>query len=153
MRGVKHYGKNIVTIVKNCGTINLKFLALEIFYLKCFIELFEILFVRILDLPPKILCRNHLLGEHRELHAIWIVITEKKKGYSKHPETLRWIGKLDAMYRRHEDLVIEIISRGYAHKSPLDKRKAVGNPKQEEFIDSKTKQIQILKQKGCDCKT
>jgi len=38
---------------------------------------------------PDKLCRNHLLGEHREIHAIWAVITEKKKGYSMHPETIR----------------------------------------------------------------
>jgi len=107
--------------------------------------------MRIWDIPPKKLCRNHLLGEHRELHAIWVVITEKKKGYSKHPETLRWMGKLNAMYSRHGDLVNEMNERGYVHKSPLDKRKAVGKSKQDVFVDSPSKQIQILKQKGCDC--
>lgn len=35
--------------------------------------------MRIWDLSPKRLCRNHLLGEHRELHAIW---AGGKKGYS-----------------------------------------------------------------------
>jgi hypothetical protein len=107
--------------------------------------------MRIWDISPKKLCRNHLLGEHRELHAIWTVITEKKKGYSKHPETLRWVGKLNAMYSRHEDLVEEMINRGYRHKSPLDKRKAVGKSKQDVFVDSPFRQIQILKQKGCNC--
>ena len=107
--------------------------------------------MRIWDLQTKKLCRNHLLGEHRELHAMWAVITEKKKGYSKHPETLRWIGKLNAMYSRHEDLVEEMINRGYLHKSPLDKRRAVGKLKQDMFIDSPARQIQILKHKKCDC--
>lgn len=45
--------------------------------------------MRIWDISPGKLCKNHLLGEHRELHAIWTVITENKKGYSKHPETIR----------------------------------------------------------------
>jgi hypothetical protein len=112
--------------------------------------------MRIWDISPKKLCRNHLLGEHS--HAMWAVITEKKKGYSKHPETLRWVGKLNAMYSRHEDLVEEMINRGYRHKSPLDKRKAVGKSKQDVFVDSPfrqiqilKRQIQILKQKGCNC--
>jgi hypothetical protein len=31
------------------------------------------------------LCRNHLLGEHQELHAIWSVLVNGKKGYAHHP--------------------------------------------------------------------
>ena len=108
--------------------------------------------MRIWDISPKFLCRNHLLGEHRELHAMWVVITENKKGYSKHPETLRWNGKLKAMYLRHEKLVFEMKSRGYNHQSPLDKRKATGHAIQDVFVDSPLKQIQILKKKNCDCK-
>lgn len=108
--------------------------------------------MRIWDISPKLLCRNHLLGEHRELHAMWAVITENKKGYSKHPETLRWIGKLKAMYFRHEKLVSEMKSRGYNHQSPLDKRKAVGGGIQDIFIDTPMDQIRILKNKKCDCK-
>lgn len=107
--------------------------------------------MRIWDIPPKKLCRNHLLGEHRELHAMWVVITEGKKGYSRHPETIRWKKKLRAMYIRHDELVIEMIKRGYSHKSPLDKRKATGGSQQDIFIDSPSKQVQILKKKNCNC--
>lgn len=108
--------------------------------------------MRIWDVSPRKLCRNHLLGEHRELHAMWSVITNNKKGYSLHPETLRWKGKLKALYSRHEELVFEMIRRGYSHKSPLDKNKATGLSKQDVFVDSPQKQVQILKQKNCDCK-
>ena len=108
--------------------------------------------MRIWDIPPKKLCRNHLLGEHRELHAMWAVITEHKKGYSLHPETMRWRGKLKALYFRHEKLVSEMTRRGYSHHSPLDKRKATGPSLQTTFVDLPSKQIQILKQKGCNCK-
>jgi len=107
--------------------------------------------MRIWDLPPSKLCRNHLLGEHRELHAMWIIITENKKGYAHHPETIRWRGKLKAMYLRHEELVKELDKRGYDHKSPLDKRKATGKSKQDVFVDLPSKQIKIIKQKGCSC--
>ena len=82
---------------------------------------------------------------------MWVVITENKKGYSLHPETLRWKGKLKAMYLRHEELVDEMTKRGYNHNSPLDKRKATGKQIQDVFVDIPEKQIQILKQKGCKC--
>lgn len=107
--------------------------------------------MRIWDIHPRKLCRNHLLGEHRELHAMWAVITENKKGYSMHPETLRWKGKLKAMYARHEELVNEMNRRGFVHKSSLDKRKATGKSIQDEYVDPLSTQIGILKKKGCPC--
>jgi hypothetical protein len=108
--------------------------------------------MRIWDIPPNKLCRNHLLGEHRELHAIWTIITENKKGYSNHPETLRWKGKLKALYNRHELLVEEMKLRGYNHKSPLNSNLAVGNSLQNDFVDSIDYQIKILRNKNCNCK-
>ena len=78
-----------------------------------YIEYFVL--IRIWDISSSRLCRNHLLGEHRELHAMWTVITEKKKGYPMHPETIRWKGKLKTMYLRHEELVKEMNCRGYKH--------------------------------------
>ena len=108
--------------------------------------------MRIWDLSPKILCRQHLLGEHRELHAVWTVITQKKTGYSRHPETLRWIGKTKALYARHEALVHEMRRRGYNHSSPLDKRLARGSARQRNFVDSPQRQCKLLMRKGCDCK-
>ncbi len=108
--------------------------------------------MRIWDLPPRLLCRNHLLGEHRELHAIWSVLTEKKKGYSRHPETLRWEGRLKALFTRHQKLVEEMNRRGYHHQSPLDKNLAKGSSVQNIYIDTLSRQREILKQKGCQCR-
>jgi hypothetical protein len=107
--------------------------------------------MRIWDITPKKLCQNHLLGEHRELHAIWSVIVNGKKGYSQHPETLRWKGKLKALYGRHEALVVEMSSRGYQHRSPLSKRQATGSAKQTLYVDSPRRQIVILRNKHCQC--
>ena len=107
--------------------------------------------MRVWDIEPQKLCRNHLLGEHREIHAMWSVITENKKGYSLHPETIRWKGKLKALYNRHEELVKEMTDRGYNHRSPLDPRKATGKSKQEVFVDTIPAQIRILKSKKCTC--
>jgi hypothetical protein len=91
------------------------------------------------------------LGEHRELHAIWSVIVNGKKGYSRHPETLRWKGKLKALYGRHEALVVEMRSRGYQHRSPLAKREATGSAKQTIDVDKPRAQIVILRSKRCQC--
>jgi hypothetical protein len=108
--------------------------------------------VRIWDLAPAKLCRPHLLGEHRELHAIWTVLTEDRSGYSRHPETLRWKGRLRALFRRHEALVLEMALRGYDHRSPLDARKARGNAAQTVFVDPPSRQRELLRRKGCACR-
>ncbi|PIT88014.1 MAG: pyrimidine dimer DNA glycosylase [Candidatus Magasanikbacteria bacterium CG10_big_fil_rev_8_21_14_0_10_36_32] len=107
--------------------------------------------MRIWDISPKCLCRKHLLGEHRELHAIWIILSQNKKGYSRHPETLRWQGKTKALFARHEALVAELIRRDYKHLSPLDKKFARGKKVQDVFLHSMRQQRKILKAKLCQC--
>ena len=109
--------------------------------------------MRIWDINPKYLCRKHLLAEHRELHGLWNILTKHKGkgGYSRHPETLRWVGKQKALYLRHEALVKEFSRRGYKHLTPLDKRKATGLGSQLSFINSIKEQKLILKNKNCDC--
>lgn len=107
--------------------------------------------MRIWDLSPRYLCRQHLLGEHRELHAIWSILTKNKKGYRAHPETKRWQGKLKALYLRHDKLVEEIIKRGYQHHSVLNKKFARGKAIQNYFLESKIEQKKILKNKKCQC--
>jgi hypothetical protein len=107
--------------------------------------------MRIWDIKPKKLCRNHLLGEHRELHAIWSILTKGKKGYSRHPETLRWKGKLKALYKRHSELALEMQSRCYDHRSILDKSKATGKARQDTLITDLKSQIKLIKLKKCGC--
>ena len=109
--------------------------------------------MRIWDIHPKHLCRKHLLAEHRELHGLWNILTKHggKGGYSRHPETLRWVGKTRALYERHEVLVKEFFCRGYNHHTPLDKRLAQGQGGQKVFINTIAEQKIILKDKPCDC--
>jgi Pyrimidine dimer DNA glycosylase len=107
--------------------------------------------VRIWDVDVRLLCDRHLLGEHRELHAIWTVQTEGKRGYGRHPETLRWRGRLAALYARHEAQVGEMARRGFRHASPLDRVHATGETTQTEFVDSLDVQIDRLAQLGCNC--
>jgi len=108
--------------------------------------------MRIWDFSVSKLCRAHLLGEHRELHAIWTVITKDKKGYSHHPETVRWKGKLKALYLRHQEEAEEMEKRGYDHKSSLSLDEATGKKIQDKKIDSIGAQRLLIKKKGCGCK-
>lgn len=109
--------------------------------------------MRIWDIPPKYLCRKHLLAEHRELHGLWNILTKHscQGGYSRHPETLRWVEKLKALYKRHEKLVREFELRGYQHKSPLEEKLATGSSCQNIYIDPPKQQKIILKNKSCEC--
>lgn len=107
--------------------------------------------MRIWDIPPTELCRQHLLGEHRELHGLWNILTRDLAGYRRHPETRRWEGKLGALYRRHEALVAEMERRGYRHLSPLDPGLTTGSDHQDEYVDPPTQQRRLLAAKECDC--
>lgn len=107
--------------------------------------------MRIWDVPPSILCRQHLLGEHRELHGLWNILTQGKVGYAKHPETLRWVGRTKALWNRHEALVAEMQKRGYQHASPLDVRLADGPERNERRVDPDDEQMRLLADKVCDC--
>ena len=109
--------------------------------------------MRVWDIHPKHLCRKHLLAEHRELHGLWNILTKHKGkgGYSRHPETLRWVGKTRALYERHEALVREFAGRRYKHHTPLDKRLARGQGGQKVFINTIAEQKIILRDKPCEC--
>ena len=105
--------------------------------------------MRIWDVPPAYLNRQSLLGEHRELHGLHNIVMHGKKGYSRHPETLRWIGCLSGLARRHAALVAEMRVRGYSHRSPLDPvRQRVRWPGR--FVDAPAQQYAILRSKYRD---
>lgn len=102
--------------------------------------------MRIWDINPGYLNRQSLLGEHRELHGIVSIIRNNKKGYSKHPETLRWIGYGWALKQRHKLLVAEMNLRGYVDKSPVLLR-SQSNKWPDIFIDPPAAQLSILSKK------
>jgi len=107
--------------------------------------------MRIWDVPVQDLCRKHLLGEHRELHAIWSILLHGKKGYRNHPETQRWIWHLDKLKRRHDSQVREMERRGYSHRSPLIENPLYCEPWAPEKLHSIDEQIELLKAKPCPC--
>jgi len=79
--------------------------------------------VRIWCVPVSELDRQHLLGEHAELHCIVGALLGKYKAYSNHPETLRFQNRIQQLYKRHSDQAAEMTKRGYRHNSPLPEGK------------------------------
>lgn len=82
--------------------------------------------MRVWDVHPGYLNRQSLLGEHRELHAVVSIIVNRKKGYSRHPETIRWVGFGWALRQRHRQLVAEMALRGFVCKTPVSARSGRG---------------------------
>jgi len=105
--------------------------------------------MRIWDVNPGYLNRQSLLGEHRELHGLVNVVTKNKKGYSRHPETLRWVGLGWALKQRHALLAEEMALRGYQDKSPVLTRSGKGKWPTVFIYDPLT-QFQILAEKYKD---
>ena len=72
--------------------------------------------MRMWMVPPHLMCRQHLLGEHLEIHMFvgHIKLGRKVSGYVE-------AGLLEtaSLHSRHEALVVEMKRRGYKHASPL----------------------------------
>jgi Pyrimidine dimer DNA glycosylase len=102
--------------------------------------------MRIWDISPGYLNRQSLLGEHRELHGIVSIIVNRKKGYSHHPETVRWNGFGWALRQRHRALAAEMSLRGYSDRSPVTTRTKNGIWPVA-YIDEPFQQFKILENK------
>jgi hypothetical protein len=106
--------------------------------------------MRIWDISPGYLNRQSLLGEHRELHGIVSILTHNKKGYSRHPETLRWTGCLQALARRHQQLACEMALRGFQERSPVEVPSDGNAAWPAACIDEPAAQFARLKEKYAD---
>lgn len=74
--------------------------------------------MRMWMINPKLLCRNHLLGEHNELHRF-------RPSFVKQHRITKRISPVvqiepNSMKVRHDELVVEMLRRGYNHKSPYE---------------------------------
>ena len=107
--------------------------------------------MRIWDIDAGFLNDRSLLGEHRELHGIVSIIRNKKNGYSRHPETLRWVNYLRSLIVRHGLLVAEMKLRGFNHDSPIEDESGT-HAWPEAFIDEPERQYAILRGKYIDRK-
>lgn len=105
--------------------------------------------MRVWDVSPGYLNRGSLLGEHRELHGLHSILLHGKKGYSHHPETVRWVGCIDALARRHALLAAEMRLRGYVDRTPLQI-----DPERTKwpvvFVTPPLEQVELLRSKYVD---
>lgn len=74
--------------------------------------------MRMWQIRPEYLCKNHLLGEHNELHKF-------KPTFEKHHSITGRIFPVvqiepESMKKRHNEIAKEMIRRGYNHKSPYE---------------------------------
>lgn len=67
---------------------------------------------------PKKMCRQHLLGEHVEMHMFAGSIM---KGLSLGGYVKTGLVEVKSIQKRHDDLAKEMTRRGFVHKSPLPK--------------------------------
>ena len=75
--------------------------------------------MRIWCVPVCELDNNRLLGEHTELHGMFTIITQDRRGYRNHPQTKRFEDRVAQLVGRHEEQVAEMAVRGFQHRSPL----------------------------------
>ena len=72
--------------------------------------------MRMWMVTPKMMCHQHLLGEHRELHALAGTLL---KGISIQGYIDNNLIEVQSIILRHEALVNEMETRGYIHRSPM----------------------------------
>jgi len=72
--------------------------------------------MRMWNVDPSIMCRSHLLGEHREMHTL---LGSLRKGISLRGYITNGLVEVHNVIKRHDALVEEMLKRGYNHKSPI----------------------------------
>ncbi len=85
--------------------------------LKC--QIYFSWIMRMWMVNPRIMCRQHLLGEHVEIHMFIGTINRNKsiKGYLD-----KGLLEIHNLFSRHTNLVAEMKHRGYNHCSNIDRK-------------------------------
>lgn len=86
--------------------------------------------MRMWMVDPKILCRQHLFGEHLECHMF---LGTLKKGNSIKGYLRNNLLEPKSLLTRHNQLVNEILKRGYNHHSPMEEQES-------EYLDHLSKE-------------
>lgn len=68
-------------------------------------------------IPPQLMCRKHLLGEHVELH---MMVGSIKRGLSIAGFVRDELIDTAMLKDRHDIIALEMTARGYNHNSPLE---------------------------------
>ena len=95
---------------------------------------------------PRIMCRQHLLGEHAEIHMFIGTIDRNKsvKGYLQ-----KGLLEVHNLFSRHNELVKEMKKRGYTHHSDVEEKWKTAN--RAGFIDRK-RSLEELVNRCSKCK-
>lgn len=72
--------------------------------------------MRMWNVNPKKMCSMHLLGEHTEIHMF---VGSIRKGISMKGYIDKGYLEVHNLRKRHDELVKEMLERGYKHYSPL----------------------------------
>lgn len=91
------------------------------------------------DIDPSRMCRQHLLGEHVELHMI---VGSLNKGRSLEGYYATGLVDTDLIVSRHEALVTEMTARSMRHKSPLPE---FSNPHRGSIVGSPVERCQVCR--------
>ena len=75
--------------------------------------------MRMWMVDPRIMCRQHLLGEHAEVHMFIGAISRGNsvKGYLE-----KGLLEIHGLYARHDELAREMKRRNYRHDSAISKK-------------------------------
>ena len=72
--------------------------------------------MRMWNVDPKLLCNQHLVGEHQEIHALVGILL---KGMSVEGYLEKGLLEIHTLRQRHTNLVLEMRQRRMLHLSPL----------------------------------
>jgi SMC interacting uncharacterized protein involved in chromosome segregation len=99
--------------------------------------------MRMWMVDPRIMCKNHLLGEHLETHMFHGVIKKglvsSLKGYVENN-----LLEIESLKKRHDELAQEIVRRKYRHTSymePLNEDLVRNIPKVKINVEESLKEL------------
>ncbi len=108
--------------------------------------IFPRILMRMWMVKPELLCRQHLLGEHFEIHKA--VGNLRNSGKWTKSLTERGFLEPQNFLSRHNSLVKEMKRRGFAHNSPLN----VSNIHLETGNIDIEKSVRDLRERCSDCR-
>lgn len=100
--------------------------------------------MRMWNVNPSLLCKKHLLGEHLETHMF---LGSIRKGISIKGYINNGLLEVHNLNKRHDELVEEMIKRGYNHKTPMERF----NSWEEGIVDS-NENLNELQKRCSECK-
>lgn len=97
--------------------------------------------MRMWMVDPKILCNQHLAGEHVELHmfAGHLLRGKRVDGYARHNCIEPW-----SIQFRHDVLAAEMLARGWNHNSPLSQPHILIHQHPEATVDREASLAELL---------